>query len=191
MKICIYGASSNTINNSYITKTEELARALAKAGHSLVFGGGQQGLMGASARGFYAENAEIIGVAPSFFNIDGILFGKCTEFIYTETMRERKQIMEDKSDAFIVLPGGIGTFEEFFEIFTLKQLSRHSKPIVIYNINGYYDDLISSIKKAVSEEFMKSACLDLYAVFDCENDVLDYLNNYDYLAESVEKYKNI
>ena len=80
--------------------------------------------MGAAARGASAGNGEIVGVAPTFFNVDGIIYDKCTELIRTETMRERKQIMEDRSDAFIMVPGGIGTFEEFFEVLTLKQLGR-------------------------------------------------------------------
>ncbi len=91
-----------------------LGKKLAERGHTLVlFGAGARGLMGAAARGASAGNGEIVGVAPTFFNVDGIIYGKCTELIRTETMRERKQIMEDRSDAFIMVPGGIGTFEEF------------------------------------------------------------------------------
>ena len=96
-------------------------------------------MMGAVARGMTEVGGEILGVAPGFFNVDGILYEKCTEFIYTETMRQRKQIMEDRADAFVMTAGGIGTFEEFFEILTLKQLGRHNKPIAILNTNGYYD----------------------------------------------------
>ena len=101
-----------------------------------MYGAGANGLMGAVARGVCEENGTIIGVTPSFFNVDGILFENVSELITTETMRERKQIMEDKADAFIVTPGGIGTLEEFFEILTLKQLGRHGKAIVIFNQNG-------------------------------------------------------
>ena len=89
---------------------------MADRGHNLVYGAGGQGLMGAVARGVHEKNGNIVGVVPSFFNVDGVLFGDCNELIFTETMRERKQIMEDRSDAFIMTPGGIGTFEEFFEI---------------------------------------------------------------------------
>lgn len=104
MKLCIYGAASNNIDKSYIDSGEALGQALAENGHSIVYGGGKNGMMGAVARGVAALNGEIIGVAPSFFLVDGVLFEDCTEFIYTETMRERKQIMEEKSDAFIVTP---------------------------------------------------------------------------------------
>ena len=109
MNICVYGASSNDIDRSYIEETEYLGREIAKRGHTLVYGAGANGLMGAVARGVYEENGTIIGVTPSFFNVDGILFENVSELITTKTMRERKQIMEDKADAFIVTPGGIGT----------------------------------------------------------------------------------
>ena len=81
-------------------------------------------------------------------------------------MRERKQIMEDNADAFIVTPGGIGTFEEFFEILTLKQLCRHHKPIVIYNINGYYNDIVNLMNTSISKNFVREKCLQLYTVTD-------------------------
>ena len=123
MNVCLYGASSTQIADSYITATEKLGEALAAAGHSLVYGAGGSGLMGAVARGMTRGNGTIIGVVPSFFKVDGILYDGCTEVVFTDTMRERKQIMEERSDAFVVAPGGIGTYEEFFEIYTLKQLA--------------------------------------------------------------------
>jgi uncharacterized protein (TIGR00730 family) len=175
MRICIYGAASNDIRESYITETEKLGELLAESGHSLVFGGGASGLMGAAARGFHRKGAEIIGVAPSFFKPDGVLYTACTEFIYTETMRERKQAMEDRSDAFLVTPGGIGTFEEFFEVLTLKQLGRHTKPIAVLNTGGYFDALESMLKQAVAQRFMKEGCLSLYKFCATPAEVLDYL----------------
>ena len=96
----------------------------------------------------------------------GILHKTCDEFIFTETMRERKQIMEERSDAFIMVPGGIGTLEEFFEILTLKQLGRHNKPIVVFNINGYYDDLEKMLYKSETEGFMRPVPQKLYESFD-------------------------
>ena len=97
MNICVYGASSNTIDRSYIEQTEYLGRQIARRGHTLVYGAGANGLMGAVARGVHDEHGAIIGVAPAFFNVDGILYEHVTELITTETMRERKQIMEDLS----------------------------------------------------------------------------------------------
>ena len=191
MKICIYGASSNEINKEYIEKTYLLGEKLSEHGHTLIFGGGAQGLMGAAARGMTSKNGEIIGVAPSFFNVDGILYDKCTDFIYTETMRERKFVMENTSDAFIVAPGGIGTFEEFFEVLTLKQLGRHNKPIVLFNINGYFDSIINLIENAISERFMKESCRDLLKSFSDINEMLRYIENYDSSVISVDQLKFI
>ena len=136
MVICVYGASSQTIHPEYLTGVEDFGRAMGKRGHALLFGGGDKGLMGAAARGVKAENGKIIGVAPRFFNVDGVLYPHCDTFFYTDTMRERKQILEDQAEAFVAVPGGIGTFDELFEILTLKQLGRHSKPIALLNLRG-------------------------------------------------------
>ena len=148
MNICLYGASSDAIAPDYITATEALGEHLARHGHSLVYRGG----------------GHIVGVVPSFLRVDGILYDRCDEMVYTDTMRERKQVMEERADAFIVTPGGIGTYEEFFEIYTLKQLGRHGKPIVIYNIGGYYDQLLAMLEHTVAQGFMRPASLELYMV---------------------------
>lgn len=191
MNICVYGASSNDIRREYIETVERLGRAMARRGHGLVFGGGAQGLMGAAVRGVMEAGGKSIGVAPTFFQVDGVLFEGCTEFIPTETMRQRKEIMEQRSDAFIMTPGGIGTYEEFFEILTLKQLGRHNKPIAILNISGYFDDMIRMLRTTVSEGFMREACLGLFGVFSEPEALLDYLENYDENALDVRHLKNI
>lgn len=191
MNICIYGASSNIIDKTYILETELLGKEMAIRGHSLVYGGGGEGLMGAAARGFHEKNGKIIGVAPSFFKVDGVLYEHCDEFIYTENMRQRKEIMENKSDAFVVTPGGIGTFDEFFEIYTLRQLCRHNKPIAIYNINGYFNPLLEMLERAVEQKFMKSASTQLFGVFDSPAELCDYLENYSAEALDINQFKNI
>ncbi len=178
MNICIYGASSNKIDSSFMTQSEALGKSLAKRGHTLIFGGGSNGLMGAVARGFSKENGKIIGIAPSFFNVDGVLYNKCNEFIYPDTMRKRKELMEQMSDAFVVTPGGIGTFDEFFEILTLKQLGLHSKPIAIFNINGYFNDLITALNHAVKTEFMDSRTTELCPAFEDIEKLIDYIENH-------------
>lgn len=175
MNICVYGASSTELDKEYSDKVEELGKEMAKRGHGLVFGGGAQGLMGAAVRGVSSENGYSLGVAPTFFDKPGILFEGCSEFIFTETMRERKEIMENRSDAFVMLPGGIGTFEEFFEVLSAKQLAQMDKPIAIFNINGYYDSLIEMINEAVAKGFIKESCLGLYGVFDNAAAMLDYI----------------
>lgn len=179
MHICLYGASSDEIAPEYIRLTEDLGRKMGARGHALIFGGGNAGLMGAAARGMTETGGEIIGIAPSFFNVDGVLYPRCTQFIYTETMRERKFEMEEHADAFIIAPGGIGTFEEFFEALTLKQLGRHNKPIALFNVGGYYDDMIALIDKAISEHFMKDVCRELLHAFDDADAMLDYIETCD------------
>lgn len=178
MRICVYGAASNEIDTTFISDGEKLGEQLAKKGHSLVFGGGANGLMGAVARGVYKQKGTILSIAPNFFNVDGILYEHCTEYIYTDTMRERKMLMEEHSDAFIVTPGGIGTFEEFFEILTLRSLDRHKKPIAILNTNGYYDNLIEFLKIGVKQNFLKDENLNLFFVSESVDDVIEYLENY-------------
>ena len=178
MNICVYGASSAKLKDIYYEKTQELGRAMAKRGHGLVFGGGATGMMGAAARGVTQEQGYILGIAPRFFDQPGVLYKNCTEFIFTETMRERKQLLEEKSDATIVTPGGIGTYEEFFEIFTLKSLKRINRPIVLYNINGYYNKMKELLEYTAQEKFMDSSILDLVVFLEEPEAVLDYLENY-------------
>ena len=192
MNICVYGASSNAISQKYITAVEALGEEMGKRGHSLVFGGGASGAMGASARGCQkGKSPAIIGVAPSFFRVDGVLFEECTEMIHTTTMRERKQILEDRSDGFVVAPGGIGTFDEFFEILTLKQLGRHNKPIVIYNVDGYYDLMLAMLRQTAKEDFMNDSTMDLYAVLDDPTEVVKYIEEYDEPMHEVSFFKKI
>ena len=175
MNVCIYGASSTQIDEAYITATEELGEALARAGHSLVYGAGGAGLMGAAARGMTRGGGHIVGVVPSFLKVDGILYEHCDEMVYTETMRQRKQIMDERSEAFIVTPGGIGTYEEFFEVYTLKQLGRHTKPIVVYNIGGYYNRLLDMLRFTVEEKFMQPMSMELLTVATTPQEVLAQL----------------
>lgn len=191
MNICIYGASSSAISKSYITATEELAAKLARRGHNLIFGAGAGGLMGAAARGTMANGGKTIGVAPSFFQADGVLFKNCNKIIYTDTMRDRKQIMEKLSDAFIMTPGGPGTMDEFFEILTLKQLGRHTKPIAVFNINGYFDCIRRFLENAVEKQFMAENSLKLCAFFDRADKLLDYLECYEGEAAEISQMKDI
>lgn len=175
MNICLYGASSTSVDAAYVEVTERLGELLAEEGHALIYGGGGAGLMGAAARGMKRRGGRVVGVVPSFLKVDGVLYERCDEMVFTDTMRERKQIMEERAEAFIVTPGGIGTYEEFFEIYTLKQLGRHNKPIVIFNINGYYDALLAMLQHTVEERFMREASLGLYSVAETPEQVLAQL----------------
>ena len=181
MKICVYGAASSLIDECYIEAGKELGRKMAKRGHGLVFGGGANGMMGAVAKGVTEENGDILGIIPKFFEEAGaeVSYGKCTEYIYTDTMGERKQLLEDKSDAFIIAPGGIGTFDEFFQALTLKQLGRHNKPIVVFDINGFFDELANALYKMVQQKFITNDCVELCKVCTDIDEMLDYIENYD------------
>lgn len=193
MNICVYGASSKVLDKSYTDAGIELGKFMAEHGHSLVFGGGCGGLMGAVADGMYQKGGYIKGVSPRYFDVDGILFEHCDELIMTDTMRERKQIMEDSSDAFITTPGGTGTFEEFFEILTLKQVGRHNKPIAILNTNKYYSPLLDLIDKAIADRFMTAENRNLYKVCSTPEEALSYVENYDFnqAEKSLKEYKNV
>ncbi len=180
MNICVFGAASDKIDQIYKDKTFELGVRLAKSNHTLIFGAGSSGLMGAVARGVDSIKGNMHGVIPKFFEDGGYeeIYYKCDKLTYTKTMAERKAKMNELCDAFIIVPGGIGTYEEFFEIFTLKQLGRHQKAIAIYNINGYYDDMLTLLKDAMNEGFINPECSDLIASFDNLDDVMDYVENY-------------
>lgn len=181
MKICVYGAASSLIDESYIDAGRELGKKMAEKDIGLVFGGGNNGMMGAVAKGVYEKKGYILGVIPEFFKEAGseISFNYCTDYIYTDTMRERKRHLSDDSDGFIVTPGGIGTLDEFFEILTLKQLGRHNKAIAIYNINGFYDELDKMMDKSIKEKFVTDDCKELYKVFTNVDEMLEYIKNYD------------
>ena len=191
MNICLYGASSPALDCVYFDAAEEFGRLLAQHGHTLVYGGGAQGVMGAAARGAADVNGKIIGIAPSFLDVDGILFGRCTEFILTDTMAERKAAMIAHADAFVMAPGGFGTFEEFFEVLTLKQLGRHNPAIAILNTNGFYDKMQEFVLSAVEQNFIRSACLNIYALCPTPAEAISYLEHYNPAALDVRHLKNI
>lgn len=191
MNICLYGASSADIDAKYLDAARAFGRLLAQRGHTLVYGGGAQGVMGAAARGVTDKGGSIIGIAPSFFQVDGILYSGCTEFITTETMAERKARMMARADAFVMAPGGFGTLEEFFEVLTLKQLGKHNPAIAVLNTDGFYDTLQTFVQEAVERRFIREACLGLYALCDTPEQTLAYLEGFDPNALDVRHLKNI
>ena len=178
MNICIFGASGRELEESYYAAAELLGSLIAQQGHTLVFGGGREGLMGAAARGAHKYGGDIIGIVPKFFDEPGIIYEHCTELIFTETVRERKQLMEECSEACVVLPGGIGTFEEFFEMLTLKQLGRSDRAIVVLNTNNYYDPMQHMLEDTARQRFMSRGCLELYGLADTPDMALDYIARY-------------
>ena len=175
MKIAVYGAASSLIDNTYKQSGVELGNKMTERGHSLVFGGGANGMMGSVAKGVYEKGGYILGVVPQFFHEANaeISFKNCSDYIYTDTMRERKRQMEENCDAFIISPGGIGTLDEFFEILTLKQLGRHNKAIVLFNINGFFDELDAMMTRSINEKFITDDCKELYEVYTDIDKMLD------------------
>lgn len=192
MRICVYGAASPTIDPKYMELVEQMGKEMVKRGHSLVFGGGGNGLMGAAARGVRSQGGYILGVIPKFFDEEKVeaICDFCDELIQPDTMRERKQIMEDNADAFIVVPGGIGTFEEFFEILTLKQLCRHNKPIAIYNLMGYYDEINHAMEESMNKNFIRDNCKDLYLTTENLEELFGYIENPEKQIRTVKELKD-
>lgn len=180
MKICIFGASSAGIEDVYIKAVESLAENMARRGHSLVFGAGATGAMGAAARGTKHGGGYIHGVIPDFFREEGVekIYDGCDLLTFTDTMAQRKTMMEDLADAFIIAPGGIGTLEEFFEVITLKQLGRHNKAVAMYNVNGYFDTMEKFMAEMAQKNFLAQACRSMYKYFTDEDELLDYIQSY-------------
>lgn len=187
MNICVYGASSEKLESKYYDAAAEMGRLIAENGHTLVFGGGREGLMGSCAKAAFHGGAHVIGIAPGFFDIPGVLFKSCGQFILTDTMRDRKAMMEEKADGFILLPGGIGSFEEFFETLTLKQLGQLDKPIVILNTDGYYEPMFAMLKNTAQQKFMSESCLELYKVASTPAEAMEKLMEKDELHGSVRR----
>ncbi len=172
--ICVYGAASARIDDQYIILTEELGAEMGRRGFAMIFGGGATGLMGAAARGMTSVGGRIIGVTPRFMHSVEPLYENCTEIIDTKSMAKRKEVMESKADAFIITPGGIGTFDEFFQILTLKELGQLGpKPIILFNVLGYFNELIDLILASDKKGFLRPTVTDLFTVCETPKDVLD------------------
>lgn len=174
MKICVFGASSNDIPRKYLEAAKGFGRLIAERGHVLYFGGGATGVMGEAVRGVKENGGYAIGIAPKYFDTEGVLYKDCDEFIYTDTMNERKTLLEDGSDGFAVLPGGIGTYDEFFEVLVLAQVGQMEKPIAIYNVDGCYDNLKTLLFGVVKDKFMTEDTLSLCRFCDTAEEIFEY-----------------
>ncbi len=180
MNVCVFGSASDKIDAKFIEAGERLGENLAKRGHKLVFGAGAQGMMGAVARGFKKGDGKVLGIIPKFFEEKGYegIFYESDRLVYTQSMSERKMTMSNMCDAYIIVPGGIGTFEEFFEVLTLKQLGVHRKAIVVFDMFGYYKEMNQMMDASIQKEFVKDECEKLYATFSTEEEVINYIENY-------------
>lgn len=171
--ICVYCSSSNSIADGYPPAARALGRKLAERGHELIYGGGNVGLMGVLAQAVRKEGGTVTGVIPGKLQErEGVAYD-ADDLIVTETMRERKRIMYRKADAFIVLPGGFGTVEEFMEVLTLKQLGYHDHPIVILNVDGFFDTLLDFFAELREGNFARESVSDLVSVVSSIETALD------------------
>ncbi len=152
--ICVYCGSNAGRQPEYAEAAERLGRDMAEAGIDLVYGGGDVGLMGIVARSVLAHGGKVVGIIPQFLKDREVMLHEVSELIVTNDMHERKRIMFDRSDAFVALPGGIGTLEEVIEVMTWAQLEQHSKPILIANINGFWDPLIEVFSRMTKDGFL-------------------------------------
>jgi len=162
--LCVYCSSSDRLDPKYFAVAEALGRTLVARDWQLVYGGGNVGLMGRLAKAVKLAGGRVVGVIPEFMKAKELAFDQADELITVLTMRERKMLMETRSDAFVALPGGWGTLEEMMEILTLQQLDVLRKPCVFLNQDGFYDELFRFFDRMVGEQFNKPSNLRLFTV---------------------------
>src|SRR6202047_982693 len=163
-RLCVYCGSSGAVDRQYRQAASELGARLAAAGIGLVYGGGRVGLMGRLADAALAAGGEVIGIIPSRLRDAELAHPGATELVVVESMHERKRLMAEKADAFAILPGGIGTLDEMFEILSWKQLGLHDKPILLADIGGYWASLRALLDDIVTKGFARPETRDLLRV---------------------------
>lgn len=173
--VCVYCASSDDVDPLYFDHAAEVGRRIGAGGHTLVYGGGCIGLMGRVARAVHEFDGRVVGVIPQSMTGVEIAYHDADELIVVDTMRQRKQAMEDRADAFVTLPGGFGTLEELSEIIVGRLLGFHDKPIVVLNSHGFYDPLLELFDHFIEHRFAKPRHRDFYAVVDTPAQVFDAL----------------
>ena len=162
--ICVYCSSSSVVKPVYFTAARELGILLAQNDYTLIYGGARVGLMGELAHAVHSQKGRIVGVIPEAIRKRDIVYEQADEIIYTKDLRDRKAVMDSRSDAFMCLPGGFGTLEEMLEIVTFKQLQLHNRPLVFINTGGFYDRLISFFEYMYEEDFAKYVYKNLYYI---------------------------
>lgn len=177
--ICVYCASSDRLDAKYYAAAQALGAGIAARGWGLVYGGGKVGLMGTVARAVKAGGGRVVGVIPEFMVAKELAYDEADEIVTVLTMRERKMLMETRADAFVALPGGWGTLEEIMEILTLRQLDVLRKPCVLFNQDGFYDDLLRFFSTMVRERFNRETNLGLFSVAKTVDETLSFLERGD------------
>lgn len=169
--VCVYCGSSNRVDQLYKDAAVALGRGIADEGWGVVYGGGRVGLMGIVADSALAMGAKVIGIIPEHIQSREIEHHDLTELHVVDSMHTRKRMMVERSDAFVVLPGGLGTLDELFELLTWRQLGLHDKPVVLVNLNGYWDKLIEAIDHIAAVGFMRPDDRHTFQVVDTVADV--------------------
>ncbi len=164
ISVCVYCGSRTGADPEYATQAEALGKGLADAGHRLVYGAGDVGLMGIVARAAQAQGGETFGVIPTHLMRAEVGKTDLTTLVITENMHERKKVMFMNSDAVVVMPGGAGSMDEFFEVLTWAQLDLHAKPIILMNTAGYWDPLIALIDHMIAQRFADASLTSLFQV---------------------------
>lgn len=185
-RITVFCGSSSGSEPEYVTQANALGQALAENNIELVYGGAKIGLMGAVADGTLQAGGKVIGVIPQFLKSKEVAHDGLTELITVSSMHERKTKMNELCDAVIALPGGFGTLEELFEMLTWAQLGLHQKPIALFNISGFYDDLIALLENMVAKNLLKKTNREMLLVSNTNPDLLTQLKTYK--APAVEKW---
>lgn len=176
--ICVYCASSDAVDAHYFELAAEMGTRIAKRGDTLVYGGASKGMMGEVARATQRHGGRVIGIIPQSLVDLELAYTDADELIVTKDMRERKGLLETRSDAFVALPGGLGTLEEVMEILTLKQLRLTTKPLVLLNIEGLYEPLFTLFAHLTELRFVKPNYPQLYHAAPDLDDVFAYLDTY-------------
>ena len=185
--VCVYSASSTKIAPVYFAVAEELGHLLASKGINLINGAGSIGLMAATSNAALASGGTVTGVIPQFMVEQGWHHTGLTQLIETETMHERKRLMADMSDGVIALPGGCGTLEELLEIITWKQLGLYLKPIVVLNVDGYFNPLLEMLHKAIDENFMRPEHGNIWVVAETPEEAVKLLYDTPVWSKEIRK----
>ena len=189
--VCVYSASSTKIAPKYFEAATELGRILAEKHINVINGAGSIGLMAATSNAALEAGGTVTGVIPRFMVEQGWHHIGLTRLIETDTMHERKQLMAEMSDAVIALPGGCGTMEELLEIITWKQLGLYLKPIVILNVDGYYNPLLKMLQYAIDESFMRQEHGEIWQVASTAEEAVDLLYRIPVWNEEIRKFAAI
>lgn len=179
MRLTIYTSSSDAVDERFRVATREVAQRIGERGDELVYGGTAVGLMGVLARGVRAAGAHVTGVLPRLMADRGLADEGCDELVVTDGMAGRKQIMIERAEAFVALPGGFGTLEELFEVLTLKQLGYHAKPIVLLDVDGFFAPLLTVFDHLYDQRFARLEYAGLYHVAPDATSLFRHLDDYE------------